>query len=452
MRIVSTLKPAIAWVSLLMVVFMTLGVYEAEAGEDPTSSEEYGMYRSIIETLAKTQIHGFLSQGFLWSSDNNCLFANTSNGDFRFNELGINFSFRPAENLRVGLQLFSRSLGYLGNNDVVLDWAYADYRYEDWLGFRAGILKVASGFFNDTRDIDQLRTCIILPQSVYEEAARDHEISMIGLGIYGEASVGSAGSLSYEVQVGTGKSDDDNASIVGVVEAYGLASDDYDSQTDLEFAGCLDWNTPVDGLRVGASLRWYERMSWDGQTNSDSLLGAGVDFRGMAQDMINWTVSLEWAEDPVTFVAEFRQATGPVTASASNIPPGLDPTLASLVTLFLPYTYDASREGFYALLSYRLTEVWEVGIYYSMFWPDGNNRDGSSAPPLSMFPGIRTPADFEAWQQDIALSTRYDIFPSWSVKLEGHYMNGTGGLLPQDNPNGLEEDWFFGAIKTSYTF
>jgi len=32
-------------------------------------------------------------------------------------------------------------------------------------------------------------------------------------------------------------------------------------------------------------------------------------------------------------------------------------------------------------------------------------------------------------------------------------MNGTGGLLLADNPpNTLEENWFFGAIKTSVMF
>ncbi len=452
MRIERIMTPAMAWVSVAMIVLMVSMVPEAEAGEDPSSSEEYRMYQSILDTLSKTQIHGFLSQGFLWSTGNNYLHANTTQGDFRFNELGINFSFEPAEKLRVGLQLFSRSLGYLGNNDVVLDWAYADYRYKDWLGLRAGILKVTKGVFNEIRDIDQLRTCIILPQSVYEAAARDHETSVLGLAIYGEMIMGSAGSLSYEAYVGTGKLDDDNASIQGVLKAYGFASDNYESQMGITSGGSLDWNTPVDGLRVGGSLKWTEGLLWDGQTTAESFLGAGADFRYMAENFISCTASIEWAVDPVIFIAEFKHMEGPGTISVSSLPVGIDPTLATLTSLFLPYTYDVCRQGFYGLLSYRLTDVWEVGVYYSMLWPHANNRDGSKASPLSMFPGIRTPADFESWLQDIALSTRYDIFPSWSVKLEGHYMNGAAGVLPQDNPGGLKENWFFGAVKTSFTF
>ena len=88
-----------------------------------------------------------------------------------------------------------------------------------------------------------------------------------------------------------------------------------------------------------------------------------------------------------------------------------------------------------------------MGTYYSMFWPDAEDRKGDR------FAGSGDP-DYQAWQQHVTLSARYDIFDFWSVKLEGHYINGTGDLPSSaDNPvNTLKEDWFFGAVKTSVMF
>jgi hypothetical protein len=79
-------------------------------------------------------IHGFLSQGYL-HSDNNNFYADTEEGTFQFNEFSMNFSSDLTDKLRIGLQLLSRDLGKIGNNTVELDWAYGTYRWKDWLGF-----------------------------------------------------------------------------------------------------------------------------------------------------------------------------------------------------------------------------------------------------------------------------------------------------------------------------
>jgi hypothetical protein len=38
------------------------------------------------------------------------------------------------------------------------------------------------------------------------------------------------------------------------------------------------------------------------------------------------------------------------------------------------------------------------------------------------------------------------------LKIEGHVVNGTANILLQDNPDGLEEDSFLLAVKTTYSF
>jgi len=49
---------------------------------------------SLPGELGQLQVHGFISQGFLYTSDNNYL-ANSSRGSFEFTELGLNFTLQP---------------------------------------------------------------------------------------------------------------------------------------------------------------------------------------------------------------------------------------------------------------------------------------------------------------------------------------------------------------------
>ena len=118
----------------------------------------------------QVDIHGFISQGYLKTDKNNFL-AETEDGTFEFNEMGINFSTNMMEKLRLGLQFFARDLGEEGNDDINIDWVFADYRYMDWFGFRVGIIKINMLFYNRSRDIDMLRTPIFLPHAIYHETA-----------------------------------------------------------------------------------------------------------------------------------------------------------------------------------------------------------------------------------------------------------------------------------------
>lgn len=136
---------------------------------------------NICGAESDVEIHGFISQGYLDSSDNNFQ-ARTDASTFEFNEFGINFGKELTDKLRLGMQIFSKDIGPYGDNEVTLDWAYGDYRWKDWLGVRAGKIKTPHGLYNETRDVDILRNWIFLPQSVYPELTRDATLSLIGGG------------------------------------------------------------------------------------------------------------------------------------------------------------------------------------------------------------------------------------------------------------------------------
>jgi hypothetical protein len=135
------------------------------------------------------QVHGFISQGFIYTNDNNWLTMNTSQGSAAFTDFGLNMSSHLTDKLLVGAQVYDRNLGQLGQYHPSLDWAVADYRFKCWFGVRGGKVKTTLGLYNDTQDLDFLRTFALLPQSVYPTDVRDATIAHLGGDIYGTISL-----------------------------------------------------------------------------------------------------------------------------------------------------------------------------------------------------------------------------------------------------------------------
>ncbi|MDD2856726.1 MAG: hypothetical protein PHU01_14470, partial [Desulfuromonadaceae bacterium] len=207
--------------------------------------------------LAGVDIHGFASQGFVKTINQESFIAdNSGEGSLNFNEFGINFSKQVTSDLHLGMQLFAQDRGNYGKDKLSLDWAYGDYRFEDWLGFRAGKIKNPIGLYNETRDTDSLRTSILLPQGVYADAQRDNAIALTGAGIYGAVPAGAAGALEYQIQVGVLPIETDGGSAEQMkykINATGVGNADVtDAGSSTTLLHHLEWQPPVDGLRLAA--------------------------------------------------------------------------------------------------------------------------------------------------------------------------------------------------------
>jgi hypothetical protein len=131
------------------------------------------------------QVHGWLSQGFAYSNDNNYLTMNTSSGSLAFTDAGLSMSAPITDRFRIGAQGYVRNIGQLGEGHPDLDWAYGDYRFTDWFGVRAGKVKSTLGLYNDTQDADFLHTWAILPQSTYPLDLRSATLAHTGVDVYG---------------------------------------------------------------------------------------------------------------------------------------------------------------------------------------------------------------------------------------------------------------------------
>src|SRR5579864_2099351 len=86
----------------------------------------------------EVQIHGFASQGFVYTDENNWLTMHTSKGSGAFTDFGANISMQVTDKLRIGAQVYDRNLGNLGEWHPSVDWAVVDFRFKNWLGFRGG--------------------------------------------------------------------------------------------------------------------------------------------------------------------------------------------------------------------------------------------------------------------------------------------------------------------------
>jgi hypothetical protein len=231
------------------------------------------LYAQELKLFDRTiQFHGFASQGFVYTNDNNWLTMKTSAGSGAFTDFGANVSMQVTDRLHVGAQVYDRNLGNLGQWHPSLDWAYADYRFKSWFGIRGGKVKTVIGLYNDTQDLDFLHTFVLLPQSVYPTDLRDTTIAHLGGDLYGKISLRRhLGDLSYTAYAGH-RSDSIYSGypyLLSQHQAY------FDTYGGLQYGGDLRWNTPVSGLLVGAS-RMNEDITGKGSAINPFNPGAGL--------------------------------------------------------------------------------------------------------------------------------------------------------------------------------
>jgi hypothetical protein len=357
------------------------------------------------------QVHAFVSQGFLKSTHNDFL-ADSSRGSFEFFEAGLNVSRSMSSELRLGMQLFTRDLGPTGDYKVNVDWAYLDYRWRDWLGVRAGRIKIPFGLYNDSSDIDSAHPSAILPQAVYPAANRDFLLAQTGGELYGYRSFGKAGQLDYRVYGGTIFLDLPAQRPGSPIALLNL-------RIPYLVGGRVFWETPIDGLRIGASLQKL-RLETDILDLRDPTMPAQVSAdipATLAQG------SIEYIVDDFAFAAEYARWYTRIESS--------DP-------MRFPET-KTTNERAYGLVSYRVSPRIQPSAYYGVFYPRAGETEGRASK-----------------HHDAAATLRIDITPNWLIKLEAHHMRGTAGLSTSLNGVASLEElanrWQLFVVKTTAYF
>jgi len=365
--------------------------------------------------------HGFISQGYLYSSGYNYLDGDTkTSGSFRYTEAGVNVSLDPLPRVHVTAQGFLYAVGDDGRYQPFLDYASVEYTVNDYLGFRGGRIRRPQGIYNDTQDVDLGRTYVLLPQGVYDARWRDFTTSIDGGEVFGNIPLSKAGNFSYEVYAGC----------FGVSAGSGvadlinnrLAGGEVTSFNRTTAVGSqLWWNTPVDGLRFGAALDYVFNFDYEitEPTGAPPPFPASISLRARSTLPVQ-QYSAEYLWNNWTFQAEYYD----VQASQN--------TTSRFGTT---HTF-VSQQAWYAGAAYRFNQWLEVGGYYTEFYTSASTTSPS-----------------DSSQKDLALSFRFDPKPWWVFKVEGHYIDGTA-LLNDNASNPVRNDngWFMLAVKTTISF
>ena len=379
------------------------------------------------------QVHGFASQGFVYTGANNWLTMDSSEGSAAFTDFGVNVSSNVTDKLRVGAQLYDRNLGHFGNYHPVLDWAVADYRLKSWLGVRGGKVKTTRGLYNDSQDLDFLHPFVLLPQSVYPTDLRDSTIAHVGGDVYGDIALKHRlGDLSYTVYAGH-RSDSTSSGYPYLLSQFGTH---FRSYGGLQYGADLRWKTPLKGLLIGVS-RMNEEISGKG-TAHDPLNFTGPIIPYSETSKADWTNQFygEFAVGKLHIDSEYRRywrdqlLFGEASEDRDNV------------------------RGWYVSGSYRLVKRLTVGSYYSRY----TLTEILSGVLSTQFPN-QTDSSLPANHiYDKVVSARYDANRLFDVKLEGHFMNGYGvgtypeGFYPQVNPHGFTPDTNALVAKVGFNF
>lgn len=372
-----------------------------------------------VGNLPPVSFHGFASQGFLVSDTYDYL-GHTTAGSGRFSEFGLNASLNPAPRTRIAAQAFSYAVGQAGDYDVVLDYALAEYTFCNEVGIRAGRVRREEGIYNDIVDLDMARTWVLLPQGMYPAMWRDMYSTIDGGEVFGSLPLSKVGTVDYELYSGVQRPKL-NGGLAAVQEnrLSPLAS----INSPWLNGGQIWWNTPLNGLRLGAAVNYDKDVTYVTKTGRRSVGSPLVQHYSIDYNWHAWTFQAEY----FTYIIDYHQTGGGRPSAIRHIEP----------------------DSWYVSAAYRFNKWFEAGSYYTEYYTDKRYRTAAAYKAHNP-PG--TPGS-DAEQRDLAVALRFDPMPWWIIKVEGHMIQGTANLN-NNRANPVRDDrwWPMLALKTSFTF
>ena len=358
------------------------------------------------QDVAGIVAHGFVSQGFLFSSNNNYLSMKSTDGSPQWTDGAVNVSDSLADNLRVGIQLHMYQLGEFGGSNVQVDWASGDYRVNDYFGIRAGKVKTVWGLFNDSQDVDAIFLWILLPQGSYSIDHKSFYLAHVGGDVYGDLSLGNrTGTLHYDGYAGQSTVDLNDGYIKQFAESGLVFTNALGGKT---YGGDLRWETPLRGLTIGSSANM---QAVDGTAPAGSIHSPAY---------LTPSMYAKFSRGRVYFAAEYDRI--PINA------------IVTIGSAAIPFAVDG--RSWFVMGSYRLRHNVQVGSYYSHYV----NKSLDTSQPAN-------------YSKDWVVSGRYDFNAYFYSKIEGHFLHGTGlGYYGSTNLNGLTPNSNMLAAKIGFSF
>jgi hypothetical protein len=378
------------------------------------------------------QIHGYATQGFLYTTNNNILTTSSSNGSPAWTEAVVNVGAQPIPKLRVGVQARYFLLGNIGNA-ITLDWAAADYKLDERFGARLGKVKTPAGLFNEIQDIDPGYLWSLLPQGIYPITSRNSILAHYGGVAYGTLKLGpNLGKLEYcgwggERAIGSGDGYLLSQREEGITLPNGL--------NGILYGGALHWRTPLAGLTIGASdmkdNAWNSAMAY---ANPIAVPGVGT-----IAGPFSGTETVQPFNVPDYF-ARYERDKVMVAGEWARLPysAALDIVVPALVAYGIPYVqtkFRMDQKSWFGMASYKVTDRFTAGVYQSQSF------------------NVQAPLGPARYSKDWALSARYDFNQFLYAKAEQHFIDGAEiGYDAALNPNGLQPNTKLTILKIGVSF
>lgn len=361
----------------------------------------------------KVTFHGFLSQGFSWTSTNN-FFGHSEDGSFNFTEIGLNSRLTATPWLSFAAQGLYRHAGNVENR-VQLDYGLADFLvYNDYhvnVHLRGGRIKNPYGLYNETRDVAFTRPSIILPQGIYFNRSRALYLSSDGGQLFASYSSG-LHELSFSFNAGLPRRD--SAELEPSIFGFNPP-------------GEVEPNRPMYLSQI--------RYEYDAGKFifAISYGDIEIEYNSAANDPVVVFLSEtpfktgKFRSYPLLFSLQFNSQSFSLTGEyllqfnkASHFGPGLDRSLTS--------------ESWYIQGQYRILPSLQLMVRYDAYFLDRSDRDGDDLNLIPLRPGRST------FAKDWTVGLRWDMTTRWMAAIEYHNVNGTAWLPFRDNQNPLKTE------------
>jgi hypothetical protein len=399
-------------------------------------------------TVESIDVHGAVSVTAAYSDKYNYLGNTRKDADFNLVESIVNGSHRFENGLRASAQLYAYKLG--GFRDLALDFAHVDYSFNEHLGVRVGRNKHAFGLYGDTQDIDILRPFAFLPLDYYDKSLRPLNAAIDGLNVYGQVPLAKAGSIDYQFDAGWVPTMDTSSPFFQGIN--GATPFSYSSVTKhvAAYNAWIFWNTPIEGLRVGASIILLPNFEFNGSMKSSADLALATSDARVLPFLFPagfWDAFV--AGQPASarldytgtyYSAEYTRGDWQFAAEAQYT----DVKETDQMPVLGASTMTRISASYYAMATWQATHRLQLGTYYGIAYGDRNDPNGHNV--------VAVPAH-TMWLKDFALAASYKLTDWWLVKAETHFLDGTKGMSAGNGDAATwSPHWTYVALKSTFSF
>jgi hypothetical protein len=373
------------------------------------------------------QLHGFVSQGAVYTSHNQ--YAGSTPGTVSVDprELGANLSWQATQDWLLSGQLVSRWAGAPDNGSVRVDYAIIDHSLinntQRHLGMQLGKIKNPYGFYNMTRDVATTRPGILLPQSIYQDQIRDFFLAAPGVSVHGSEER-DENLLSYQISLSQPQVNSQSLTAYIVDQQQG-----HFNARSAALAQVL-WELDGGKWRAGLSAAQFGICF---QPAPSDFAGAG-SFSGAGNVTLNTGVlSLEHNREDWSYTAEY--------ASTRQIRNGFNVPFATILDK------NTTIEAYYIQTLWRFYPRWQALARYDAIYLDKQDRNGA------IFAGSTGLPAAQRYARDWTWGLRYELGTQWSLFAELHHVNGGAWLSKLDNPPvNLKSSWDMLLLQAAWHF